>query len=212
MIANSGDLHRALLLILLAAGCARAPSRRLPEASPKQPSHPSHPSPEAGATGQDEKFDVIQLERQTFVFQPSRDDFTVGKVVFSVHCSRPEEVRVNGREPASWNYIYLARVGKNLFELAPLRIEIEKEPRGLLCMSLKVWFEEVTNQSDGLFYEKLDDRYALVAFCTRAEGPDWERAEPRFSQNRVESLEQFKAALSKPFELRLNQRPLDAGQ
>ncbi|MCW8140884.1 MAG: hypothetical protein KIT58_18430, partial [Planctomycetota bacterium] len=53
-----------------------------------------------------------------------------------------------------------------------------------------------------------DDRYARVAFATRAEGPGWEEARPRFSQNRVATLEAFEAALSRPIPIALNDRPL----
>ena len=59
-----------------------------------------------------------------------------------------------------------------------------------------------------MHFDYLDDRYALVSFCDRAEGPDWEGARPRFHQNRVANLMQFREALSKPFQIRLNQRPL----
>jgi hypothetical protein len=54
------------------------------------------------------------------------------------------------------------------------------------------------------------DRYALVSFCTRTEGPDWERARPRFSQNRVATLRELEEVLDRPFEIALNERPLPA--
>jgi hypothetical protein len=92
--------------------------------------------------------------------------------------------------------------------MPPIEIELPREPTGLVCMSVKVWFHQVPNEYDSLFYEKTDDRYALVSHCTSAEGPDWAQARPRFQQNRVESLEAFREALSRPFEIRLNQRPL----
>jgi hypothetical protein len=153
--------------------------------------------------------EAIRFDRQTLVFRPSRADFTVASAVFSIHCSKPEEVRVNGVRPqSSWQYVDLTRVATNEFELAPLAIELPTEPRGLLCMSVKVWFQEVPNEYDSLYYQETDDRYALVSFCTRADGADWKTARHRFRQNRVESLEQFREALSKPFEIRLNRRPL----
>jgi hypothetical protein len=191
--------RRASFLLAAAfvpAGCAQEQPGPVPDAAPLR------------ATPQDAT-EFIRFERRTLEFRPSRDDFTVASAVFSIHCSNPGEVRINGATPdSSWRYIDLVRVGKNRFELPPLEIEIPREHTGLVCMSVKVWFHEVPNEYDSLFYEETDDRYALVSYCTSAEGPDWEQARPRFQQNRVESLEAFRETLSKPFEIRLNQRPL----
>ena len=74
--------------------------------------------------------------------------------------------------------------------MPPLTIEFPKDRVGLICMSVKVWFNEVDNKFDSLFYRNGDDRYALVSFSTHTNGPDWQRAKPRFSQNRVATLEQ----------------------
>ena len=100
---------------------------------------------------------------------------TVGSVVLSVYCSNPEELRVNGDmlDPAwrevrvtkagrivvdrsvsavpdareAWTDIYLEQVATNQFSLPPLKIESSaNEPSGQLCMSVKAWFNEVTNQ------------------------------------------------------------------
>jgi hypothetical protein len=164
---------------------------------------------ETAAPALPDRFAAIEFGRQTLIFRPTRDDFTVASGVFTIFCPRPEQVLVNGARPDSpWKSIDLAPVARNRFELAPLRIELAGEPRPLLCLSVKVWFQEVTNQYDSLFYANLDDRYALVSFATSVEGPDWAQARPRFKQNRVETLEQFRAALEKPLEIRLNQRPL----
>ena len=191
---------RASRLFLLIAGLA-APgcARELPRPSPE---NISAPAPRDAA-------ETIAFDRQTLVFNPSRDDFTVASAVFGIHCSRPEEVRVNGARPdSSWLYLDLVEVGKNRFELAPLEIVIPGKPSGLLCMSVKVWFHQVPNEYDSLYYQETDDRYALVSFATRTEGPDWKAARARFGQNRVETLVEFRDALSRPFEIRLNQRPL----
>lgn len=193
-------MNDRLASLLLAAalglplGCAHEPPPSLPETAA---------SPAADAA------DAIRFERRTLEFRPSRDDFTVASAVFSIYCSSPDEVRIDGARPdSSWRSIDLVRVGENRFELPPLEIELPAENPGLLCMSVKVWFHQVPNEYDSLFYEKTDDRYALASYCTSAEGPDWAQARPRFQQNRVESLEEFREALSKPFEIRLNQRPL----
>ncbi len=179
--------------------------------------------------------EVIEFSRQTLVFKPTRDDMTVGRVVFSVYCAKPGEVRLNGVKPdpawrdihlsrtgeivvdersrvapadgVAWLYISLTRLATNQFELPPLKIEFPtNEHSGLLCMSVKVWFNEVSNQYDSMFYQKTDDRYALVSYCT--ESPDSSGAMSRFKQNRAATVNEFKQALAKPFVLKLNQRPL----
>lgn len=143
-------------------------------------------------------------------FAPSRDDVTVSEAIFSVYYSHPELARLHDAPmKSSWNYIDLTPVAKNQFEMAPLRVEVPKEETGNLCFSVKVWFAEIAKSEDGLFYEHPVDRYALVSYCTSVTGPDWPRAAPRFSQNRVEALAQFEEALTKPFALRLNGRALD---
>lgn len=151
--------------------------------------------------------EVAAIDSRVLTFVPSRDDLTVGKAVVSIHAERPEEVRLDGKPlPAAWHLIELERVGPNRFALPPLRLEA---PAGeLVCLSLKVWFAEVDNRWDGLFYDRLDDRYALVAWSTRTDGPGWERAKARFAQNRVDTLDQLQERLSRPFPIALNRRPL----
>jgi hypothetical protein len=150
--------------------------------------------------------DIVAIESRTLVFEPTRDDLTVGTVWFNIYASQPSQVTIDGVASAEqWHHLELREVAKNRFALPALRIESRAT---LLCLSIKVWFKEVGNQHDGLFYERLDDRYALVAFATRADGPEWERARPRFAQNRVATLDEFLAALERPFALRLNRRPL----
>lgn len=149
---------------------------------------------------------IIAIESRTLTFVPSRDDLTVGTVWFNVYSSRPTEVKIDGAAPANeWHHLELAQVGKNQFALPALTIE---HADGLLCLSVKAWFNEVGNQYDSWFYVKPDDRYALVAFSTHVDGPDWERARPRFSQNRVATLREFMDVLARPFTIALNQRPL----
>ncbi|MHC4285472.1 MAG: hypothetical protein ACYSWZ_21245 [Planctomycetota bacterium] len=170
----------------------------------------------------------IEIDAHVLKFIPTRDDFTVGRAVFTFHCAREATYseyennvygnrkvekccgyKVNDDEPENQlKYVYLKQVAKNQFELAPLEVEFSKERSGHLCMSVKVWFNEVTNMSDSMYYENLDDRYSLVSFCTSYEDFDWINTKPRFGQNRVSTLEQFKEALSKPFVIKLNQQPL----
>ena len=179
---------------------------------------------------------MVEVPRHTLVFKPTRDNITVGSVVLSIYCSNPEEVRVNGvtLDPAwrevrltqagkivvdrsssavpdarvAWADIYLEQVATNQFSLPPLKIESSaNEPGGQLCMSVKASFNEVTNQYDSMYYENPDDRYALVAWCKSPPEP-LSPVGARFTQNRVATAEEFRATLSKPLVIRLNQRPL----
>jgi hypothetical protein len=61
----------------------------------------------------------------------------------------------------------------------------------LVLLSIKVFFNEITYQYDALYYETVDDRYALLSYCTTDERFDWVDTEPRFGPNRVGTLEKF---------------------
>jgi hypothetical protein len=151
---------------------------------------------------------VIELGRQTLNFAPTRDDLTVGCAVLPVVSSH--RVRVNGVEVEQWNYIYLKQVGRNQFELPALRIEFAPDGSETIgCLSVKVWFNEVTNYTDSDLYEHRDDRYALVSWCTNP--PELMKDtsyKARFGENRVQTLSEFKERLAKPFPLRMKQTPL----
>lgn len=152
---------------------------------------------------------TLALAPRTLELVPSRADFSVATAVLSVFASRPDEVRIDGGAPLEpWTLIELERVGRDRFALPAVRVDLAPGHEGLVALSLKVWFAEVDNRHDALYYARGDDRYALVAFATRAEGPGWEEARPRFSQNRVATLEAFEAALSRPIPIALNDRPL----
>jgi hypothetical protein len=80
---------------------------------------------------------------------------------------------------------------------------------GILCISVKAWFNEVTTVYDSMFYQNTDDRYALVSWCTRPpESFPETQYKARFGQNRVATVNEFKEILSRPFLIKLNQRPL----
>jgi hypothetical protein len=162
---------------------------------------PGGPVPNTG-------MEVIEFPWQTLTFAPTRADMTVSQVVFTVYASDPAAVLVNGaRSNANFMYIDLKRVTTNQFELPPLKIEFPTNaPATLLCLSVKVWFAEVSNQYDSHFYQNLDDRYALVAWCNSSPGEPPVRA--RFKQNRVATLAEFKEALRRPFALKLKATPL----
>ncbi len=82
-----------------------------------------------------------------------------------------------------------------------MTIEAAQVISGPLCMSVKVWFNEVTNQYDSPFYENVPDRYALVSYCTK----DIPEARARHRQNRVATLEEFKGRLNQSFVLKLKE-------
>ena len=154
---------------------------------------------------------VIELGPQTLNFTPTRDDLTVGCAVLPVVSSH--RVRVNGVEAEQWNYVYLKQVGKNQFELPALRIEFAPDgPETIGCLSVKVYFNEVTNQADSDLYEHRDDRYALLSWCTNPpESMKDTSYKSRFTENRVQTLSEFRERLAKPFPLRMKPTPLQAG-
>ena len=152
---------------------------------------------------------VVAIESGTLALSTSRPDISVGKVVLSVLATRPDEVKVDGRPPADeWTVRELVALGDGRWQLPALRVEAPAGHAGIIAVSVKAWFVEVDNRDDGLYYARLDDRYALVSYATRADGPDWPRVRPRFSQNRAATLEAFRAALTRPLRIELNDRPL----
>ncbi len=189
----------ALLLVLLgvtAPGCGH--SSRQPTTRPLAATRGASPA-------------LIEIPRQTLVFRPTRDDVTVACAVFSVAASH--SIAVNGVRRTERNcYIHLRQSAEGQFELPALKVQYSSEEAGaILCMSVKVWFNEVSNFYDGAIYERLEDRYALLAWCTiPPESVEDTTYRGRFGANRVATLGQFKNALSKPFTIRLNQRPLQA--
>jgi hypothetical protein len=165
----------------------------------------TQPSVRAEAAGR-----VIELGRQTLNFTPTRDDLTVGCAVLPVVSSHP--VRVNGVEAKQWNYLYLKQVGRNQFELPALRIEFAPDgPETIGCLSVKVYFNEVTNQADSDLYEHRDDRYALLSWYTNPPELMKETSyKARFGENRVQALSEFRERLAKPFPIQMKQTPLKA--
>jgi hypothetical protein len=197
---------------------------------------PPQSAPEEVVTIRNDLKEVIDLPRRTLSFKPTREDVTVGHVVFSILWSTPDEVRLNGiRLDSAWTEIRLTRAGDiivergsgarphggmarilmsldrvatNRFELPTVKLEASTtRPRGQLCLSLKAWFNEISTQYDALYYEKGEDRYALVAWCMNPAllSPS---VAARFTQNRVATAAEFSDTLAKPFVIRLNDRPL----
>ena len=153
---------------------------------------------------------VILLPRQTLDFQLTRTDLTVGCVVFATGSSHPFRLNGAGFASSSFSGIYLEQLGPNRFELPAMTIEhAGDEPGQIFCMSIKLWFNEASNVDDGALYQRLDDRYALIAYCTsppEKASDTWFKA--RFSMNRVKTIEEFSAALSRPIPVRLNGTPI----
>jgi hypothetical protein len=185
------------ILALIATGCAHQSLHQRSEASTPDRKHP---------------IKVIELPRQTLIFKPTRDDITVGCVILSLYVSNLdavhlEAIRVNGGQPEI-PVLFLKQVGKNRFELPALKIEFSsKELGGPLYMSIKAWFNELTNQGDSFYYENLPDRYALLSYCTK-EDDDPSKVNARMGANRVATVKEFKERLARPFVIKLNQRPL----
>lgn len=173
------------------------------------PTSPTEPAPPVQA----EKLEVLELPRQTLVMKPTREDFTVGCVMFSLRSSdmskplRREAIRVNGAKLEA-EVLYLKQVGKNQFELPAMKIEFSpQELGGPLILTLKPWFNEVTNQYDSLFYDHVPDRYAQLSYCTQ-EDFDTSGLNARLGANRVVTKQEFLDRLSKPLVIALNQRAL----
>src|SRR6185369_8574623 len=178
------------ILFLLAIGCAHSPTTS-PTSKPVQQT-----------SGR-----VIEFPRQTLHFQPTRDDITVGCAVFTLSSTDPIRLKDGAVGPA-YRAIHLKQLAKNEFELPATRIEFGIDaPNAIICMSIKVWCNEVCNVYDSPLYEPqhVDDRYALVSWCS---GPADPSLAHRFTQNRVASLEQFRQRLVQPFVIHLQTQPL----
>ena len=186
------------IVALVATGCGHQSSRQASDAGTAAPKHLTQ---------------AIEIPRQTLVFEPTRDDITIGCVIFSLHHSNLgeaihlEAIRVNGVKPEV-PVLYLKQAGKNQFELPRLKIEFSTEELGgPLYVTVKAWFNEVTNITDSRYYENAPDRYALLSYCTN-EDEDPSKVNARMGANRVATTKEFKEMLARPFVIRLNQLPL----
>lgn len=192
--------------ILLAIACS-ADERAVPAVSPQEVDPPAAALDVAKLAAHGEH--VLVLEARTLSFVPSRSDFTVRTALLSFFAAPPEDVTRDGVPLTErWNYLELPAVGPNQFALASSSLSWVVDRNPLVCVSIKVWFAEVGNQYDGLYYIDVEDRYALVSYCTRDRGADWAQAEPRFSQNRVASVDALLDVLRAPLAIELNDRRL----
>lgn len=149
--------------------------------------------------------DVIEFERQILQFTPSRTDLTVGIVWLSVLTPKvdwkvklPEAERSNFHDAREYKYFELKRVGYNRFELPQLSIQAKQRVHGPVCISVKAWLNEVISEYESLYWIDLDDRYSLLSYCSSND----EMARARYSQNRVTTLQEFRARLEKPIVLK----------
>jgi hypothetical protein len=157
--------------------------------------------------------ETIAFDRQVLRFELNRADLTVGLVRVSIltpdldwRVAVPKDSLSNYQEAGPYKNLELRPVGTNAFELPPFAIEPpEAGAAGPVCLAVKAWFNEVPNEYESFYWSRLDDRYSLLSFCTR----DDERARPRHSQNRVPTLQAFRAGLAKTFllDLRLDMAP-----
>ncbi len=98
------------ILLMAVAGCGERPSQPSPAAG----AHGAEPNRgsagEVATASNSKKFaNIIEFPRRTLIFQPTRDDLTVGRVIFNLYCSKPDGVRVNGVRPdPTWREVHLA--------------------------------------------------------------------------------------------------------
>jgi hypothetical protein len=149
----------------------------------------------------------VSFERQVLEFAPTRPDLTVGIVWFTVLTPDKDWIvkldkaeKDNFDDRGDTKYLELKQVGKNRFELPALTIDPAGEKSGAVCMSVKIWFNEIPNERL-FFFVKLEDRYSQLSYCTR----DVPEARHHFSQNRVATLDEFRECLKKPFVLNLTE-------
>lgn len=172
---------------ILVAALILAPTLRAPAAEPA-------PQP-------------ISFERQVLEFAPTRPDFTVGIAWFTVLTPQKdwtvtfdEPQHDNFDERGDLKYLELKQVGKNRFELPALAIKPAGPDSGAVCMSVKIWFNELPNERL-FFFPHIEDRYSQLSYCSR----DAPEAQHHFSQNRVATLEDFRARLKQPLVLTLTE-------
>lgn len=145
----------------------------------------------------------FSLQPRVLEFAPSRDDFTIDTVLFTIY-AQGGKATLNGHKFTRSRELDLLRAGKNRFKLPALTIGYTGEAAYL---SLKVTFKQIPPASDYAYYEVPTDRYALLSYATAWDEPD-EFARARFDYHRVETLQQFEQALSKPIVVKLNDEPL----
>ncbi len=143
----------------------------------------------------------IEFEKRVLEFKPSRADLTVGIAIINV-LAPESDLSINGAEPVRQRDVELKQVGLDKFEMPKLKFTPVGDNPDALCLGVKVWFNELPNESDSPFYAITDDRYALVSYCTK----EHREARARHSKNRVATLEEFRERLKKPFALNMRTR------
>jgi hypothetical protein len=180
-----------LVLTLFLGTCAHPPAR--------ETVNTSKPAPH-----------TLDLPREIVTLQPSRDDLTVGAAILLLYTSHPQNISIETAQPmhGDINFIYLKQIGKNQFELPAITLDLpQNDPKAFLCLSLKLYFNEITNMYDSDIYEKRDDRYSMISYVQGTPEPV-PVGRFSFTQNKVPSLADFESFLSKPIPVRLKSIPL----
>lgn len=190
------------------------PSSAMASILPKAPETKSSLPTEAAASQPVPKrlTEVLELPQQVLKFKPSRDDISVGHAIFSFKHTLLKEtnldaIEINGMRPDT-DVLHLKQLRKNEFELPAMKIEFSsQELGGPLYLSIKVYFNELTNQYDSQFYENVPDRYAIISYCTKEDEVPSE-VNARLGANRAVTFRAFTEALAKPLTIKLNQQSL----
>ncbi len=177
-------------------------------------------SPVSDGNDADENLSRVSIENHEVVFSLDREDLTIGSAVFSVICfqkaqNRANEqtftdcdiFRVNGVDQPRLSHP-MQPIDLNTFLLTAKDIEFSLDGEAYLCLTVKPWFNEIPNESDWHYYAEGNDRYSMLSYCSVDEIPDWGRDNVRVTQNRVQSLEEFKRRLSAPIEIYTSDRAL----
>jgi hypothetical protein len=155
---------------------------------------------------------TLSLASRVIELATTRSDITVGAAMFTSRCGTGTgdeatgSCLLDGAQAEPWTYLELPSVRPGEFALAEHTLAWDGST--CACLSLKAFFNEVSFQDDSLYYVNLDDRYALVSYCTAEQCLASPENAARFSHNRALTIESFDAALSQRFVIELNDRPL----
>ena len=157
------------------------------------------------------------------VFNLDREDLTLASAVFTAIYFQKDTIsqqpaeqhtytdcdifRVNGVDQPGWSHT-MQPTDLNTFTLTAKDIEFSVDREAYLCLTVKPWFNEIPNEYDWHYYAEGADRYSMLSYCSAAETPDWGWDSARVTQNRVQTLEEFKRRLAAPIEIHTSDREL----
>ena len=178
-------------------------------------------SPVSERNGGQTDLSRVSIGGHEVVFNVDREDLTVGSAVFTAICFQRtansereakqdcDIFRVNGVDQPGW-YHTMEPTGLNTFMLTAKEIEFSSDHEAYLCLTVKPWFNEVSTEIDWYYYAEGADRYSMLSFCSVSEIPDWGWDNARVTQNRVQTLEEFKRRLAAPIEIHTSDRAIDS--